>query len=162
MPKTRKRFANKFHSNFKNDRLQAIMKQNDSLKVIFMARYQKKLEDDIRCPLEYGLAIFGGKWKSRIICVLSANKKLRYSELRREMYNITDAVLAATLKDLIEDGIVDRKSYDEIPPRVEYTLTQKGKSVVPILQNICQWSGIFYKEDVENEMVQCQKCDHHR
>jgi len=53
------------------------------------------------------------------------------------MYNITDAVLSATLKDLMEDGIVDRKSYDEIPPRVEYSLTQKGKSVVPILQSIC-------------------------
>lgn len=92
-----------------------------------MARYKKKLEDDIRCPLEYGLTIFGGKWKSRIICVLAANEKLRYSELRREMCNITDAVLAATLKDLIEDGIIDRKSYDEIPPRVEYMLTQKGK-----------------------------------
>lgn len=46
-----------------------------------MAKYKKKLEDDIRCPLEYGLAIFGGKWKSRIICVLSANERLRYSEL---------------------------------------------------------------------------------
>lgn len=81
-----------------------------------MAKYRKKLDDDIRCPLEYGLTIFGGKWKSRIICVLSAREKLRYSELRKEMYNITDAVLAATLKDLMEDGIVDRKSYDEIPP----------------------------------------------
>ncbi len=127
-----------------------------------MAKYKKKLEDDIRCPLEYGLAIFGGKWKSRIICVLSANERLRYSELRKEMHNITDAVLAATLKDLMEDGIVARKSYDEIPPRVEYSLTEKGISVVPILQSICQWSDVFYKEDNENEMVQCQKCDHHR
>ena len=97
-----------------------------------MAKYKKKLEDDIRCPLEYGLTIFGGKWKSRIICVLAANEKLRYSEIRKEMYNITDAVLAATLKDLIKDEFVDRKSYDEIPPRVEYSLTEKGKSVVPI------------------------------
>ena len=63
--------------------------------------------------------------------------KIRYSQIRKEMYNITDAVLSATLKDLMEDGIVDRKSYDEIPPRVEYSLTQKGKSVVPILQSIC-------------------------
>ena len=54
--------------------------------------YQKKLEDDIRCPLEYGLEIFGGKRKSRIICVLAARETLRYSELRREMSNITDAV----------------------------------------------------------------------
>ncbi len=45
--------------------------------------------------------------------------------------------LAATLKDMIEDGIVDRKSYDEVPPKVEYSLTKKGKSVVPILQSIC-------------------------
>lgn len=127
-----------------------------------MARYQKKLEEDIRCPLEYGLAIFGGKWKSRIICVLSAQKTLRYSELRKEMYNITDAVLAATLKELIQDGIIDRRSYDEIPPRVEYSLTLKGETVVPILQSICQWAGVFYKEDSANEMTQCQKCDHHR
>ncbi len=54
-----------------------------------MAKYKKKLEDDIRCPLEYGLAIFGGKWKSRIICVLSANERLRYSELRKEIYKRT-------------------------------------------------------------------------
>ncbi len=134
----------------------------NSLKVIFMGKYKKKLDDDIRCPLEYGLMLFGGKWKSRIICVLSAQEKLRYSELRREMYNITDAVLASTLKDLMEAGIIDRKSYDEIPPRVEYSLTQKGQSVVPILQSICEWSGIFYKEEGENEMVQCQKCDHRR
>ncbi len=125
-----------------------------------MAKYKKKLDEDIRCPLEYGLAIFGGKWKSRIICVLSAKDTLRYSEIRNEMKNITDAVLASTLKELIADQIVCRKSYGEIPPRVEYSLTDKGKSVVPILQSICQWSGIFYKEDNENEMTQCQKCDH--
>lgn len=127
-----------------------------------MPKYKKKLDDDIRCPLEYGLSVFGGKWKSRIICVLSANENLRYSEIRKEMYNITDAVLASTLKDLISDGIVERKSYDEIPPRVEYSLTDKGKSVVPILQSICRWSDAFYIEDTENTMSQCQKCDYHK
>lgn len=110
--------------------------------------------------MEYGLEIFGGKWNSRIICVLAAKEVLRYSELRREMGNITDAVLAATLKDLIANEIVERKSYDEIPPRVEYSLTEKGKSVVPILQSICKWSGIFFKEDSENTMIQCKKCDY--
>lgn len=127
-----------------------------------MAKYKKKLDDDIRCPLEYGLAMFGGKWKSRIICVLSSDKRLRYSEIRRGMHNITDAVLSATLKDLIEDGMISRKSYDEIPPRVEYSLTEKGRSVVPILQSICHWSDAFYKEDSENKMVQCQKCDYRK
>lgn len=122
--------------------------------------YNHKLEKDIRCPLEYGLDIFGGKWKSRIICVLAGENTLRYSILRREMSNITDAVLSSTLKELIEDGIVDRKQYDEIPPRVEYSLTYKGESVVPILQSICRWAGAYHKEDNENTLYQCQKCDY--
>lgn len=104
--------------------------------------YKHKMEDDIRCPLEYGLEIFGGKWKSRIICVLAEKGTLRYSELRKEMSNITDAVLSSTLKELILNEIVLRKSFDEIPPRVEYSLTEKGNSVVPILQSYLQmvWS----------------------
>lgn len=122
--------------------------------------YQHKMEGDIRCPLEYGLDIFGGKWKSRIICVLAGKGTLRYSELRKEMSNITDAVLASTLKELIANDIVLRKSFDEIPPRVEYCLTEKGSSVVPILQSICRWSGAYHKEDNENTMTQCKKCDY--
>ena len=122
--------------------------------------YKRKLEKDICCPLEYGMELFGGKWNSRIICVLSTLGTLRYSELRKEMGNITDAVLASTLKELITNEIVLRKSYDEIPLRVEYSLTEKGKSVVPILQSICKWAGLFYKEDNEPTMIQCKKCDH--
>lgn len=126
--------------------------------LVFM--YKPKLEKDIRCPLEYGLNLFGGKWKSRIICVLASQECLRYSELRNEMVNITDAVLASTVKELVSDGIVSRKSYDEIPPRVEYSLTKKGKSVVPILQSICKWSGVYYNSDSENTLHQCQKCNY--
>ena len=122
--------------------------------------YKPKLEKDIRCPLEYGLGIFGGKWKSRIICVLAAAGTLRYGELRKEMTNITDAVLAATLKELISDEIILRKSYDEIPPHVEYSLTEKGASIVPILQSICKWSGAYQKDDKDNVLTQCQRCDH--
>ena len=122
--------------------------------------YQKKLKEDIRCPLEYGLEIFGGKWNSRIICVLAEKKTLRYSELRREMANITDAVLAATLKSLIGNDIISRTAFNEIPPRVEYSLTEKGLSIVPILQSICRWAGAYHREDTENTMLQCQKCDY--
>ncbi|APM40975.1 winged helix-turn-helix transcriptional regulator [Clostridium kluyveri] len=122
--------------------------------------YKPKLEKDIRCPLEYGLTVFGGKWKSRIICVLAEKETLRYSSIRKEMTNITDAVLAATLKELIADEIIKRQSYDEIPPRVEYSLTSKGQSVIPILQSICRWSGVYHIEDNENTLSQCQKCDY--
>lgn len=124
--------------------------------------YRKKMEADIRCPLEYGLKVFGGKWKSRVICVLNEKGVLRYSAIRKEMLNVTDAVLSSTLKELINDGLVARKQRDEIPPRVEYSLTDRGKSVVPILQNICKWAGIFQRESSGNVMAQCQKCDYNR
>lgn len=122
--------------------------------------YQKKLDADIRCPLEYGLELFGGKWKSRVICVLNEKGTLRYSSIRKEMRNVTDAVLAATLKELIADDLLERRQYDEIPPRVEYKLTEKGRSVVPILQSICRWAGVFHKKNSENTITQCQRCDY--
>ena len=124
--------------------------------------YKPKLEKDIRCPLEYGLSVFGGKWKSRVLCVLAEKGRLRYSSVRREMANITDAVLAATLKELMNDDMIERKQFDEIPPRVEYGLTEKGRSVVPILQTICEWSGAYHKTDNENTMSQSQTCDYNR
>ena len=101
------------------------------------AMYRRKTEKEIRCPLEYGLELFGGKWKSRIICVLAQKKTLRYGELRAELANITD-------KELLDGGMALRRSYDEIPPRVEYSLTDKGRSAVPILQSICRWSAEYH------------------
>jgi len=124
--------------------------------------YQQKETGAIKCPLEYGLKIFGSRWNARIICVLSEKGILRYSELRKEIGNITDAVLASTLKNLIENEIVVRQSYDEIPPHVEYSLSEKGISVIPIIQSICKWSGGFYKEGRENIEIHCQKCDYHQ
>ena len=105
--------------------------------------YQPKLEKDIRCPLEYGLEIFGGKWKSRIICVLAEMKTPRYSELRKEMSNITDAVLASTLKELIRDKIVERKSFDEIPSHVEYSLSGKRSFGCTDFAKYLQMVGYF-------------------
>ena len=100
-------------------------------------RYKRKLQKEIMCPLEYGLEIFGGKWKSRIICVLYSHNTLRYNQLKKELTTISDAVLAEMLKELINDGLVERIQYNEIPPRVEYNLSEKGLSVLPILQSIC-------------------------
>ena len=77
------------------------------------------------------------------------------------MTNITDAVLASTLKKLITDEIIRRQQFNEIAPRVEYELTPKGQSIVPIPQTICQWSGAYHREDNENTLSQCQKCDYH-
>ena len=122
--------------------------------------YRKKLDEDIRCPLEYGMKVFGGKWNSRIICVLSAKKTLRYSELRNDLADITDAVLAAALKDLMKNGIIEREQFNEIPPHVEYRLSERGKSVVPILRSICKWAGISGKYTNDKSLPQCKHCDY--
>lgn len=78
------------------------------------------------------------------------------------MSDVTDAALASALKDLGENGIVERTQYEEIPPRVEYELTDKGRSVIPVLQHICQWSGLFYKNDAEPDLPRCKRCDYGR
>ncbi|MGP1458356.1 MAG: winged helix-turn-helix transcriptional regulator [Treponema sp.] len=122
--------------------------------------YQKKLEEDIRCPLEYGMKVFEDKWTSRIICVLSAKKTLRYTELRAELTDITDAVLAAALKDLIKNGMVEREQFNEIPPHVEYRLSERGCSVLPILRAICRWAGQFDKGGNDKTLPQCRRCDY--
>lgn len=127
--------------------------------------YKHKLNKDFRCPLEYGIDIFGGKWKSRIICVLGNNGVLRYNEIRKEMTDITDTVLTSTLKELIESKMVLRIQYNNIPPHVEYSLTEKGYSVIPILQSICEWSNNYLsdanEEDIsDKELSYCLKCKH--
>lgn len=121
-------------------------------------RYELKRGKEIMCPLEYGIDIFGGKWKSRIICVLSTKDVMRYNEIRKELANITDGVLAAMLKEMVEDEMVTRRQYNEIPARVEYGLTDRGKSVLPILQSICQWSRQNTDQDLEKKLTPCTVC----
>lgn len=122
-------------------------------------KYEPKIEKEIMCPIEYGLDIFGGKWKSRIICVLSAHGTMRYNAIRKELTNITDAVLAAMLKEMIADGMISRKQYNEIPPKVEYSLTDQGRSVLPILQSICSWSRIQTQDNIEKKLPSCKTCN---
>jgi DNA-binding HxlR family transcriptional regulator len=113
-----------------------------------------KETDDKICPLEYGLRIFGKKWESKVICVLSSGRSSRYGEIRAKVEGITDVALTATLKKLTADGIVERVQYKEIPPRVDYSLTAKGKTVVPIIKSICSLS----KGNGENPLVSCENC----
>lgn len=120
--------------------------------------YQKKIENKIRCPFEYGLQVFGGKWKARVLCLLNKYPALRFSEISQNMENIADGVLAATLKDLMEEELVTRTAYNEVPPRVEYSLTEKGLSVAPILKIICMWSGQYYTP-TDELLSPCRDCE---
>jgi len=110
----------------------------------------------IYCPIEYGLQVFGGKWKARAICVLYDHGTLRYNQLREEMADITDGMLASTLKELMQEGIIERKQYDEIPPRVEYILTKKGESIIPILDSIKKWSLKQFQDEAKTNFDQAK------
>ena len=85
------------------------------------------------CGLKKVLDIVGGKWKIMILCVIDNREVVRYGELTRAIAGITNTMLANSLKELEADGLVLRKLYDEMPVRVEYSLTKKAKSLIPIL-----------------------------
>lgn len=122
--------------------------------------YLPKLPKDIRCPLEYALELFAGRWKSRILCMLYTNRTMRYGEIKKKLEGMTDTVLAATLKELLSDELVVRNQYPEIPPRVEYSLTKKAQSLVPMLRHICQWASDYHLPDeMQNSlMAHCRQC----
>lgn len=91
------------------------------------------------CALRRVLDAVGGKWKILILCALNEGGTLRYGQLRRMVYGITNAMLANSLKGLMESGLVVRHQYNEMPVRVEYGLTQKGESLIPILLELKDW-----------------------
>jgi len=83
--------------------------------------YNNRLDN---CPLTFALNLIGGKWRLPIIWALSKNRTLRYNELKRSIDGITNMMLTQSLKELEAYGIINRKQYPEIPPRVEYSLTE--------------------------------------
>ncbi|GIW48535.1 MAG: transcriptional regulator [Caloramator sp.] len=87
------------------------------------------------------LSIIGGKWKTVILWHLSNNEVLRYGELKRLVNGITHKTLSNQLKELEADGLINRKEYYQIPPKVEYSLTEKGKGLMPILKALCEWGS---------------------
>jgi len=110
--------------------------------------YEPKLQEDLRCPMEFAMHAFGGKWKSRIICLLALKGTLRYKEIREGTPGITDNMLAGTLKDLMQADLIRRTQYNEMPLRVEYSLTDKGESLLGLLHTICDWAVRTYGEDI--------------
>ena len=78
------------------------------------------------CPVGRALAMIGGKWKMRLICTLTVDGPQRYNELLKKTAGITNAMLASSLKELEADGLVTRTLFAEVPPRVEYALTDRG------------------------------------
>lgn len=88
---------------------------------------------------DQALALISGKWKMNILFALSQLGTMRYGEINNVCGRITHRVLSEKLKDLENNGLITRKVYPEIPPKVEYSLTAKGRTLLPILQEICDW-----------------------
>lgn len=91
------------------------------------------------CPLTFALNLIGGKWRLPIIWALNKNGTMRYNELKRSIHGITNMMLTQSLKELELDGIVNRRQFLEVPPRVEYSLTENGKELVPALKALANW-----------------------
>ena len=94
----------------------------------------------------YTMSLISGKYKMIIIYLL-ANRAMRYNELKRTIKNISFQSLTRTLKELEDDGLLQRKDYNENPPKVEYSLTEKADTLIPILNQLCNW-GENNKENV--------------
>lgn len=102
------------------------------------------------CPVRNVIARFGNKWALLVILVLSEQGPIRYNELGRKIPDISSRVLSNTLRTLEADGLVVRKSYQEVPPRVEYSLTDTGRSLVPIILELTAWAQKNMKTVIEH------------
>ena len=98
------------------------------------------MKDLINCPAERAIYFLGGKWKIRILFTLFNNKKVRFNELKKVLKTVTQQMLSKQLKELEIDGIINRKVHQVVPPKVEYSLTDFGLSVIPILKSFSDWN----------------------
>ncbi|MGN0902375.1 MAG: winged helix-turn-helix transcriptional regulator [Succinivibrio sp.] len=122
--------------------------------------YQKKKKPDIRCPLEYSISLISGKWNSRIICVLNTFGRVRYSKISQELVCVSDAVLSATLKEMLNKKLIVKHVIptDDLTPHVEYELSDFGKSLLPALKELCKWGGVHFTSSNETIPI-CSRCD---
>ena len=94
-----------------------------------------------KCPVRNVLDRFGDKWSILVILILSQEEKMRFNELHKAINDISQKMLTVTLRTLEADGLISRKVYPEIPPRVEYRLTDIGTSLVPHITNLSKWAN---------------------
>lgn len=107
----------------------------------------KKLDE----PLEYFLSVAGGKWKIRILWALRETGSLRYRSIKAAIPGITDMMLSQSLRELTESGMVRRKQFQEIPPRVEYQTTEAAQDLLPVLAKMIEWEKKYRPAEAEEQ-----------
>lgn len=98
------------------------------------------------CPIRNVLGRFADKWSLLILCNLHSNGKMRYTEIRNAIPDISQKMLSSSLKNLEKEHLLKRKAYAEIPPRVEYSLTELGISLMPIIGQMIEWAQLHFEE----------------
>lgn len=93
----------------------------------------------VQCPIRFSLDLLAGKWRLPIICSLMESQIMRWGELKRRLNGITNTMLAGALAELQGAGLVRRTQYNEMPLRVEYSLTETGRDLAPILRRLGEW-----------------------
>ncbi|CAM4386899.1 transcriptional regulator, HxlR family [Pedobacter westerhofensis] len=99
-----------------------------------------KIEAFKCCPIDYGFKRIGGKYKGRILYYLYEAKVLRYGELSRAVADITTKMLTQSLKELEADGLINREMFPVVPPKVEYSITDRGRKLIPFIKELMEWS----------------------
>lgn len=108
------------------------------------------------CNVELALDVMGGKWKPLIIYHVGGAGVIRFGELKRKIPNINERVLSRQLKELVDADILSKKVYEEIPPKVEYSLKVDGKRLLPILRELGNW-GKDYQEVHQYGLIQFEE-----
>ncbi|MGL5296830.1 MAG: winged helix-turn-helix transcriptional regulator [Culicoidibacterales bacterium] len=109
----------------------------------------------VTCELEITLQVIGGKWKPLILYYLIEEGTKRFGEIVAYIAHASPKTITNQLRELERDGIIQRKIYPEVPPRVEYTITEKGMSLYPILQQMCDWGAENVSESYDILHPQC-------
>ncbi len=121
-----------------------------------MKKAKDERTENLLCPIKYLTKVLGGRWKLPILCILETGGTVRFGQIKKKLGNVSNVMLSQSLRELEHDGIITRHQYNEVPPHVDYTMTKKGKKVIPALSMLGDWAKGCMKE--ENICPECEEC----
>lgn len=111
---------------------------------------------EFRCYFQLAMQIIGGKWKPKVLFHLSEHGTVRFGVMKRGIFGISEKMLIQSLKELEKDGLVRRKVYRQVPPKVEYSLTDLGKTFIPVLDRMFEWGKSYASYLVSKDSSICE------
>jgi DNA-binding HxlR family transcriptional regulator len=133
------------------------MKNNTNTDNQAIESKRKLIFDENTCPVTATMKVLGGKWKPILINAIYFTAPARFGELKRSVVGITQSMLTQQLRELEDDGIIRRKIYAEIPPRVEYTLTDFGLTLSPVILTLAEWGKTYKLNKQKTRPIQLKK-----